>query len=380
MIDNRNIFCQAGSIIINLHNMKTAFITGITGQDGSILAELLLGKGYKVVGLMRRVSTEPPYRLRHLGLEQFIKSGELILEGGDVTDIHSIISILKKHRPDEIYNLAAQSDVGIAFEQPHLTSNINYIGVLNILTAIRALDMEDSVRLYQASTSEMFGGTARKLGLQIQDEQTPFWPLSPYGAAKLAAHFEVTRARNIKHGKSMRTACGILFNHESELRGQNFVTRKITMAMAKISHGFQDVLYLGNLDVKRDWGYAPDYVELMWRMLQQPGEAHEWQDFVVATGETRTVRQFVEAACKHIGWTIRWEGTGENEKGYVDDKMIVAVDPKFFRPNDVHLLCGNSSKAREVFHWQPSTSFEQLVAKMMVRDLAEVERTLQPTN
>jgi len=354
-----------------LSKTKTALVTGISGQDGSLLAELLLKKGYRVIGMMRRVSTEPPYRLRHLGLKSFIESGDLILTGGDVTDSYSLVSILKKYRPNEIYNLAAQSDVGIAFEQPILTAKINYLGVMHILNAIRELDMEDSVRLYQASTSEMFGGTARELGLQIQNEKTPFWPLSPYGTAKLAAHFEVVRARHVERGKQIRTACGILFNHESELRGENFVTRKITRALARINACRQDVLYLGNLNAKRDWGYAGDYVEAMWRMLQQEGPANEWQDFVVATGETRTVRQFVEAACKHLGWTIRWEGAGEDEKGYVDGKMIVAVNPKFYRPNDVHLLCGNATKAKEILGWVPKTSFDQLVAKMMAHDLKQ---------
>ncbi|RLC37674.1 GDP-mannose 4,6-dehydratase [candidate division Kazan bacterium] len=351
--------------------MKTALITGITGQDGSILAELLLKKGYRVIGLMRRISTEPPYRLRHLGLEDSLHSGSLILAGGDITDINSIINLLKKYQPDEIYNLAAQSDVAIAFEQPHLTASINYIGVLNILTAIRALNMEDAVRLYQASTSEMFGGTARELKLQTQDEKTPFWPLSPYGNAKLAAHFEVVRARHVEHGKQIRTACGILFNHESELRGENFVTRKITKALARIKAGKQDILYLGNLEAKRDWGYARDYVEAMWQMLQQEGPADQWQDFVIATGETRTVRQFVEAACKCLGWSIRWEGAGNNEKGYVDDKLVVAVNPKFFRPNDVYLLCGNPAKAKKILGWRPKTSFDELVAKMMAHDLKQ---------
>ncbi|MEZ4210548.1 MAG: GDP-mannose 4,6-dehydratase [Patescibacteria group bacterium] len=359
---------------------KIAMISGITGQDGSYLAELLLKKGYEVIGLMRRVSTEPPYRLRYLKLQPFIDEGKLVLECADVTDVNSIIRVLKKHEPVEFYNLAAQSHVGIAFDQPYETTSVNYLGVINILTAIKALDMTNHIRLYQASTSEMFGGTARRMGLQKQNELTPFWPLSPYGIAKLAAHHLVVMARTTEHGHWLRAACGILFNHESELRGENFVTRKITRALTRIKHGLQKKLELGNLDALRDWGYAKDYVEAMWLMLQQQGAAEKWQDFVVATNEMHSVRDFVNASAREIGWEMEWEGEGRQEKGYVqidgERKLIVEVNPEFYRENDVHLLRGDASKARELLQWKPKTNFDQLVSLMVAHDLrlAEAEK------
>ena len=359
---------------------KTAMITGTSGQDGSFLAELLLKKGYTVIGLMRRISTEPPYRLRYLKLQPFIDEEKLKLESADVTDVHSILKVLKKHKPVEFYNLAAQSHVSEAFDQPYETHSVNYLGVLNILTAIKHLDMTEHIRLYQASTSEMFGGTAIKYGLQIQDEETKFSPRSPYGIAKLAAHHQVVLARETEHGHWLRAACGILFNHESELRGENFVTRKITRALTRIKYGLQKTLELGNLDALRDWGYAKDYVEAMWLMLQQQGAAEKWQDFVVATGEMHSVRDFVNATAREIGWEMDWEGKGRQEKGYAridgERRLIVEVNPKYYRENDVHLLRGDATKARELLQWKPRTNFNQLVSLMVANDmrLAEAEK------
>lgn len=350
--------------------MNTALITGFTGQDGGLLARFLLEKDYKVVGLVRRISTEPPPRLRQLGLGPYLKSKQLVLARGDVTDVFSIIDVLKAWKPNEVYNLAAQSDVGISFEQPLLTTQVNHGGVLNLLGAIRALNMEAVIRLYQASTSELFGGTAKRYELQIQDEDTPFWPVSPYGIAKLAAHHAMVAAREAMI-HPIRIACGILFNHESEWRGGNFVTRKITLALARIHAGKQNILHLGNLSAERDWGYANDYVDAMWRMLQQTGGPHNWKDFIIATGVTHTIKEFVEAACRVLDWTIEWKGKGEEEKGYIDGTLRVAVDSQFFRPNEVWRLYGNPAKAKELLDWEPETSFDELVAKMMAHDLKQ---------
>ena len=346
-------------------NSKTALVTGFTGQDGSYLSLHLLGLGYKVIGLIRRVSTEPPHRLRQTELQPYLDSGQLVLAVGNVEDEFSILEVLKKYQPDEIYNLAAQSHVGISWEVPRETFDTNYYGVLNIIRAIQFLGLP--AKLYQASTSEMFGGTQDA----IQSETTPLRPLSPYAIAKTAAHNTIVAARNANFGQPIRAVGGILFNHESPYRGQNFVSRKITRAFANIYRGKQEVLELGNLSAERDWGFAGDYVKAMHLMLQQQGEANDWQDFVIATGIKHTVRDFVSAAAKALGWTIVWQGKDENEEGYIDGKLRVKVNPSFYRPNEVWTLCGDASKAKQILGWQPETSFEQLVEMMVKHDLEE---------
>ena len=341
-----------------------ALITGITGQDGSYLAEFLLSKGYEVHGIIRRSSTFNTGRIEHLYLEGWVrdmqKARAIQLHYGDMTDSSSLIRIIGQVRPTEIYNLAAQSHVKVSFDVPEYTADTDAIGTLRLLEAVRILGLEKNTRIYQASTSELFG----KITERPQNENTPFHPCSPYSVAKLYAFWIM---KNYRESYGMYTANGILFNHESERRGENFVTRKITMAAARIAAGLQDKLYLGNLDALRDWGYAPDYVECMWLILQQP----EPDDFVIATGEYHSVREFATLAFAKVGIDIRWEGTGVDEKGYdaVTGRCLIEVDPRFFRPADVDELLGDPSKARETLGWNPrKTSFDELVERMVRYD------------
>ena len=342
--------------------MKKALITGVTGQDGSYLAEFLLEKDYEVHGIVRRASTEKKERIDHLeGNPNFH------LHYGDLTDSLSLVKIISKVEPDEIYNLAAQSHVAVSFEVPEYTADATGTGVIRLLEAIRTCGLEKKCRFYQASTSELFG----KVQEIPQSETTPFYPYSPYAAAKQYAYWVV---RNYREGYGMFATNGILFNHESERRGETFVTRKITLAAAKIAAGVQDKLYLGNLDALRDWGYAKDYVECMWLMLQH----NEADDFVVATGEQYSVRDFCTRAFKRAGIELRWEGEGVEEKG-VDvntGKTVVEVSPEFFRPTDVVTLLGNPTKAKEKLGWNPrKTSFDELVNIMVDSDIKLVEKT-----
>lgn len=342
--------------------MKKALITGVTGQDGSYLAEFLLEKEYEVHGIVRRASTEKKERIDHLeGNPNFH------LHYGDLTDSLSLVKIISKVEPDEIYNLAAQSHVAVSFEVPEYTADATGTGVIRLLEAIRTCGLEKKCRFYQASTSELFG----KVQEIPQSETTPFYPYSPYAAAKQYAYWVV---RNYREGYGMFATNGILFNHESERRGETFVTRKITLAAAKIAAGVQDKLYLGNLDALRDWGYAKDYVECMWLMLQH----NEPDDFVVATGEQYSVRDFCTRAFKRAGIELRWEGTGVEEKG-VDvstGKIVVEMSPEFFRPTDVVTLLGNPAKAKEKLGWNPrKTSFDELVNIMVDSDIKLVEKT-----
>lgn len=345
--------------------MKTALITGITGQDGSFLAEFLLSKGYEVHGIIRRSSSFNTGRIEHLYLDEWVRDMHrkrlLTLHWGDLTDSSSLIRIISEVKPDEIYNLAAQSHVKVSFDVPEYTADTNAVGTLRLLEAVRILGFEKKCRIYQASTSELFGQVEEI----PQTETTPFHPRSPYAVAKLYAYWIM---KNYRESYGMFTANGILFNHESERRGENFVTRKITLAAARIVNGLQDKLYLGNLNALRDWGYAADYVECMWLILQQP----EPDDFVIATGEYHTVREFATLAFRHVGIDLRWEGEGLDEKGIdaATGRVIVEVDPRFFRPSEVEQLLGNPAKAREVLGWNPrKTSFEELVKIMVEADL-----------
>jgi GDPmannose 4,6-dehydratase len=344
---------------------KVALITGITGQDGAYLAELLLEKGYIVHGVKRRSSLFNTDRIDHLYQDKHEKNVNLFLHYGDLTDSTNLIRIVQETRPDEIYNLAAMSHVHVSFETPEYTANADGIGTLRLLEAIRILKMEKQVKFYQASTSELYG----KVVETPQSETTPFYPRSPYAVAKLYAFWIV---KNYREAYDMFACNGILFNHESPLRGETFVTRKITRAAAKIKLGLQKKLYLGNLDAKRDWGHAKDYVEGMWRMLQQDKP----DDFVLATGETHPVREFVDKAFKEAGIEIRWEGTGVDEKGYnkATNEIIVEVDEKYFRPTEVELLLGDPTKAKRELGWKPTYTFDALVKEMMQADLKLFER------
>lgn len=352
---------------------KTALITGITGQDGSYLAEFLIEKGYEVHGILRRSSIFNTQRIEHLYLDDLIedmhKSRKLQLHYGDMTDSTSLISIIQKVQPDEIYNLAAQSHVKVSFEVPEYTANSDAIGTLRILEAVRMLGLEQKTRIYQASTSELYG-----LVQEVpQSETTPFYPRSPYAVAKQYA-FWITK--NYREAYGMFAVNGILFNHESERRGETFVTRKITLAVANIKKGYQKKLYLGNLNSLRDWGYAKDYVECMWLILQHDKP----EDFVIATGEQHSVREFVELSFKHVGISIEWQGEGINEKGICKEtgNILVEVDPKYFRPTEVETLLGNPSKAKTLLGWNPTkTSFEKLVEIMVKHDLDYVEKMKQ---
>ena len=345
---------------------QTALITGITGQDGSYLAEFLLEKGYEVHGIVRRSSLPNTSRIDHL-----LKQNRITLHDGDLTDSSSLVRIISLTQPDEIYNLAAQSHVQVSFDSAEYTGEVDAIGVLRILEAVRILGMTDKVKIYQASTSELYG----KVVEVPQNEKTPFYPYSPYAVAKQYGYWIVKEYRNAYH---MFAVNGILFNHESERRGENFVTRKITLAAARIAEGLQDHLELGNLDSKRDWGYAKDYVECMWLILQQERP----DDFVIATGEQHTVRAFTERAFKENGITLRWEGEGANERGIdsASGKVLVTVNAEWLRPTDVDNLWGDPTKAKEVLHWNPQkTSYEELVRLMAAHDrqLAKVEKAAQ---
>lgn len=345
---------------------QTALITGITGQDGSYLAEFLLDKGYEVHGIVRRSSLPNTSRIDHL-----LKQNRITLHDGDLTDSSSLVRIISLTKPNEIYNLAAQSHVQVSFDSAEYTGEVDAIGVLRILEAVRILGMTEKVKIYQASTSELYG----KVVEVPQNEKTPFYPYSPYAVAKQYGYWIVKEYRNAYH---MFAVNGILFNHESERRGENFVTRKITLAAARIAEGLQDHLELGNLDSKRDWGYAKDYVECMWLILQQERP----DDFVIATGEQHTVRDFTERAFKENGITLRWEGEGANERGIdsASGKVLVTVNAEWLRPTDVDNLWGDPTKAKEVLHWNPQkTSYEELVRLMAAHDrkLAKAEKAAQ---
>ncbi|MBQ2303969.1 MAG: GDP-mannose 4,6-dehydratase [Bacteroidales bacterium] len=353
--------------------MKTALITGITGQDGSFLAELLIEKGYSVHGIIRRSSSFNTERIEHLYLREWIKDQKqdraINLHYGDMTDSSSLIRILQQVQPDEIYNLAAQSHVKVSFDVPEYTAETDAVGTLRLLEAIRILGLENKTKIYQASTSELYG-----LVQEVpQKETTPFYPRSPYGVAKMYAYW-ITK--NYRESYGMFAANGILFNHESERRGETFVTRKITLAAARIAKGLQNKLYLGNLSALRDWGYAKDYVECMWLILQQ----EKPDDFVVATGEAHSVRDFCTLAFKYAGIELKWQGEGVNEQG-IDVKtgnVLVEVDPKFFRPAEVEQLLGDPTKAQKELGWNPrKTSFEDLVRIMVESDLKKAEKELK---
>ncbi len=349
---------------------KVALITGITGQDGSYLAEFLIDKGYEVHGLLRRSSSFNTGRIEHLYLDEWVrdmKKDRLVkLHWADMTDSSSLIRIIGEIHPTEIYNLAAQSHVKVSFDVPEYTADTDAIGVLRLLEAVRICGLEKSCRIYQASTSELFG----KVQEVPQKETTPFYPRSPYAVAKLYGFWIM---KNYRESYGMYCCNGILFNHESERRGENFVTRKITLAAARIAHGLQDKLYLGNLDARRDWGYAPDYVQCMWLMLQQ----EQPDDFVIATGEYYSVRDFATLAFHYAGIELEWRDKGMNEKGIdkATGKVLVEVDPKYFRPAEVEQLLGDPTKAKEKLGWNPrQTSFEELVKRMTEFDLKNVKK------
>jgi GDPmannose 4,6-dehydratase len=356
---------------------KVALITGVTGQDGAYLAELLLEKGYVVHGLKRRSSSFNTGRIDHLYQDPHEGQSNFVLHHGDMTDSSSLVRIIEKVRPDEIYNLAAQSHVAVSFEEPEYTANSDALGTLRILEAIRILGLEKKCRFYQASTSELYGLVQET----PQRETTPFYPRSPYAVAKLYAYWITV---NYREAYGMYACNGILFNHESPRRGETFVTRKITRALARIVLGLQDCLYLGNLSAKRDWGHARDYVQMQWLMLQQASP----EDYVIATGLATSVRDFVNAAAAELGLALRWEGQGVDEVGYVQQvtgavghgqtlaagRAIVRVDPKYFRPTEVETLLGDPSKAREKLGWTPTTSFDSLVSEMVQADLAAAQK------
>jgi len=359
--------------------MKKALITGITGQDGAYLTEFLIGKGYEVHGIKRRASSFNTHRIDHLYQEQHLKNRRLILHYGDMTDSSNLIKLVQRIQPDEVYNLAAQSHVAVSFEAPEYTADTDALGTLRMLEALKILGLHEKCRFYQASTSELYG----KVQQFPQTENTPFYPRSPYAVAKLYAYWIVV---NYREAYGMYACNGILFNHESPLRGETFVTRKITRALARIALGLKKCLYLGNLDAKRDWGHAKDYVEMQWLMLQQ----EKPDDFVIATGVQHSVRQFVEIAAAHLGITLAWEGTGVDEKGLVEavdpnkagdnaadltpGDVVVRVDPMYFRPAEVETLLGDPAKAKSELGWQPRISFEDMVKEMVSYDMKEANR------
>ena len=361
---------------MNTGKNKVALISGITGQDGSFLAELLLEKGYEVHGILRRSSSFNTGRIEHLYLDEWVrdmKQKRLVdLHYGDMTDSSSLIRIIEEVQPDEIYNLAAQSHVKVSFDVPEYTAETDAIGTLRLLEAVRILHREKTTRIYQASTSELFG----KVQEIPQNEKTPFYPRSPYACAKLYGFWIV---KNYRESYGMYAVNGILFNHESERRGETFVTRKISLAAARIANGLQDKLYLGNLNALRDWGYARDYVECMWLMLQQDTP----EDYVIATGEYHTVREFTTLAFARAGITLEWSGEGLDEKGIdkASGKILVEVDPKYFRPAEVEQLLGDPTKAKEQLGWNPrQTSFERLVEIMVDHDMAEIKEQINSKN
>ena len=338
---------------------KTALISGITGQDGSYLAELLIDKGYTVHGIIRRSSSFNTFRIDHLFNNPEVMNKKLFLHYGDLTDSSNLNRLIEKTEPDEIYNLAAMSHVKVSFDTPEYTANADGLGTLRILEAIRILNLTNKTRFYQASTSELYG-----LVQEVpQTEKTPFYPRSPYAVAKLYGYWITV---NYREAYNIFACNGILFNHESPIRGETFVTRKITRAVARIALGLQDKLYLGNLSAKRDWGHARDYVEMQWRMLQQQAA----EDFVIATGRQESVRRFVELCCQRVGLALRWQGTGVDERGVAaDGRAIVRVDPRYFRPAEVETLLGDPTKAHAKLGWKPTTTLEQLVDEMMAHDL-----------
>ena len=344
---------------------KVAFITGITGQDGAYLAELLLKKDYIVHGLKRRSSSFNTGRIDHLYQDPHVSKRNFILHHGDLTDSTNLIRIIQEIRPDEIYNLAAQSHVQVSFETPEYTANADGLGTLRILEAIRLLNMGEKTKFYQASTSELYG-IAQEVP---QNEKTPFYPRSPYAVAKLYGYWITI---NYREAYNLYACNGILFNHESPVRGETFVTRKITRAAARISMGKQERVYLGNLDAKRDWGHASDFVEGMWRMLQQ----EEPEDFVLATGVTTTIRVFTERAFAEVGITLEWSGNGVDETGRdaKSGNILVSIDPTYFRPTEVDLLIGDASKAREKLGWQPTCNLQQMIEEMIKADLEETRK------
>lgn len=343
---------------------KVALITGITGQDGAYLAEFLLKKGYVVHGIKRRASLFNTDRIDHLYQDPHVSNRNLVLHYGDLTDSTNLIRIIQQVQPDEIYNLAAMSHVAVSFDTPEYTANADGIGTLRILEAIRILGLEKKTRFYQASTSELYGLVQET----PQKESTPFYPRSPYAVAKLYAYWITV---NYREAYGIYACNGILFNHESPIRGETFVTRKITRALARIKLNLQDCLYLGNIDSLRDWGHAKDYVEMQWLMLQQ----EQPDDFVIATGVQYSVRDFVNAAAKELGIKIFWQGTGVNETGTDENgKVIVKVDPRYFRPTEVETLLGDPTKAKEKLGWTPKTSFQELVSEMVKEDLKSAER------
>jgi GDPmannose 4,6-dehydratase len=342
---------------------KVALITGITGQDGSYLAEFLLNKGYDVHGIKRRTSLFNTDRIDHLYHDPHEGDRRFVLHHGDMTDSSNLIRIIQQIKPTEIYNLAAQSHVAVSFEEPEYTANSDAVGTLRILEAIRILGMEKTTRFYQASTSELFG----KVQETPQKETTPFYPRSPYAVAKLYAYWITV---NYREAYGIYACNGILFNHESPVRGETFVTRKITRALARIKLGVQDTLYLGNLDAKRDWGHARDYVEMQWLMLQQ----EKPDDFVIATGVQYSVRDFIIAAAEELEIKIRWEGHGLEEIGYWQGNPIIRIDPRYFRPTEVETLLGDPTKAKNKLGWTPKISFKELVSEMVRKDLLSAER------
>jgi len=346
-------------------NRKIALITGITGQDGAYLAEFLLGKKYEVHGIKRRSSSINTDRIDHLYQDPHESDQKFKLHYGDLSDSMSLVRIIQEINPDEIYNLGAQSHVAVSFETPEYTADTVGIGTLRILDAIRILGLEKKTKFYQASTSELFGNTSEF----PQNENTPFYPRSPYAAAKLYAYWITI---NYREAYGIYACNGILFNHESPIRGETFVTRKITRGLSRISLDLQKTLYLGNLDAKRDWGHAKDYVEMQWMMLQQ----NKPEDYCIATGIQHSVRDFVEIAWAHLGRKINWKGKGVNEKGYDKEsgKLIVAIDPRYFRPTEVETLLGDSSKARANLGWEPKITFQELVTEMMEYDFNQAKR------
>jgi GDPmannose 4,6-dehydratase len=338
--------------------MKKALITGVTGQDGSYLAELLLSKGYEVHGVKRRSSLFNTDRIDHLYQDPHERERRFHLHYGDMTDTASLVCVIQRVQPDEIYNLAAQSHVAVSFEEPEYTANTDGLGTLRILEAIRILGMDKTARFYQASTSELFGLVRET----PQTETTPFYPRSPYAAAKLYAYWITV---NYREAYGIYACNGIMFNHESPVRGETFVTRKITRGLSRIKAGLQESLYIGNLDALRDWGHARDYAEMQWLMLQQ----EKPEDFVIATGEQHSVREFIDVAAEKLEIKISWKGKGADEKGYDEEgRMIVAVDPRYFRPTEVEALLGNAAKAKAKLGWVPKTSFDQLVTEMVTSD------------
>jgi len=344
---------------------KKALITGITGQDGVYLAELLLGKGYEVHGIKRRSSLFNTNRIDHLYQDPHDKNPKFILHHGDLTDATSLIRIIQESQPDEIYNLAAQSHVAVSFEEPEYTANSDALGALRILEAIRILGLEKKTKYYQASTSELYGEVQET----PQNEKTPFYPRSPYAVAKLYAYWITI---NYREAYGIYACNGILFNHESPIRGETFVTRKVTRALVRIKLGLQDCVYLGNIDTKRDWGHAKDYVEMQWLMLQQDKP----EDFTISTGEQHSVREFIEIAAKEVDIEIKWKGEGVNEVGIdaMTDSIIIRIDKRYFRPTEVETLLGDSTKAKNILNWQPKISFQELVKEMMMADLQEAKK------